>query len=54
MKRKLALLAAVAGPVLLLDQITKGAVARALSLHQSIVVIPRFFSLTYIRNPERF
>jgi len=51
MRHKLFLLAVVAGPVLFLDQLTKQVVARLLFLHESVPVIPKFFSFTYIRNP---
>ena len=36
--------------VLLLDQASKGWVRGAFDLHQSIELLPGFFSLTYIRN----
>jgi signal peptidase II len=36
--------------ILVLDQLTKAIVDRTLSLHQSIPIIDRFFSLTYVRN----
>jgi signal peptidase II len=51
MNRKLLLLVAVSAPVLVLDQITKALITRSLGLHESVVVIEGFFSLTYIRNP---
>ncbi|MBN1830382.1 MAG: signal peptidase II, partial [Deltaproteobacteria bacterium] len=37
--------------VLPLDQITKYLIDGAVALHQSIVVIPGFFNITYVRNP---
>ena len=40
----------VALSVFALDQFTKQAVIAHLDLHQSIEVIPGFFSLTYVRN----
>ncbi|HKY08863.1 MAG TPA: signal peptidase II [Candidatus Binatia bacterium] len=36
--------------IVIVDQATKAIVDRAMSLHDSIPVIPGFFSLTYIRN----
>jgi signal peptidase II len=36
--------------ILVLDQLTKMAVDRTMSLHQSIPIIDGFFSLTYVRN----
>jgi signal peptidase II len=36
--------------VVILDQLTKWQVTSAMRLHESIPVIPDFFSLTYIRN----
>ncbi len=41
--------AAVALAVLVLDQLTKAIVARGMTLHQTIPLLP-FFSLTYLRN----
>ena len=37
--------------ILLLDQWSKFWIHRSMELHQSIPVIPKFFNLTYIRNP---
>ena len=36
--------------VVMLDQLTKWQVTGAMRLHESISIIPDFFSLTYIRN----
>jgi signal peptidase II len=36
--------------IVIVDQLTKAIVDRAMSLHDSIPLIPGFFSLTYIRN----
>ena len=36
--------------IVLLDQVTKIWIHKTMTLHQSIPVIPDFFSLTYIRN----
>jgi signal peptidase II len=44
------LLAAVAGTVVLLDQVTKTMIQRAMQIHESIPVVRGLFSLTYIRN----
>lgn len=37
--------------IIVVDQITKVYVVQAMRLHESISVIPNFFSITYIRNP---
>ena len=37
--------------IILLDQATKAYIMNSMHLHQSISLIPNFFSLTYIRNP---
>jgi signal peptidase II len=49
--RRYLFLAAVAGTVFVLDQITKAAIQQTMHLHESIPIIARLFSLTYIRNP---
>ena len=36
--------------IVVVDQLTKAIVDRAMSLHDSIPLIPGFFNLTYIRN----
>jgi len=41
----------VSGAIVLLDQWTKALVLQRMRLHESIEIIPSFFSLTYIRNP---
>lgn len=41
---------AMSGLVLLLDQLTKVLVEKDFMLHESRVVIPGFFSLTFVRN----
>jgi len=48
---KLFILALVAGSVVVLDQVTKIYMDTAFHLHESLPVIPDFFSLTYVRNP---
>ncbi|MCS6896491.1 MAG: signal peptidase II [Nitrospira sp.] len=45
------LLASLTGVVIAVDQVTKLRVMQTMRLHESIQVIPNFFSLTYIRNP---
>ncbi|MGA6925238.1 MAG: signal peptidase II [Desulfosarcina sp.] len=42
---------AIAGVVVLLDQISKLLVLREIGLYHSITVIPGFFNLTHVRNP---
>jgi signal peptidase II len=49
--RRYLFLAAVAGTVLILDQITKSIVQERMRIHESVPIVERFFSLTYIRNP---
>ena len=51
MPRRFSLLAIVSLIIVALDQVTKAYIAEHMHLHQSITVIPDFFSLTYIRNP---
>jgi signal peptidase II len=41
----------ISGMVVLLDQLSKLLVLRYIPLHQSIYVIPGFFSLTHVHNP---
>ena len=40
----------IAAAVVVLDQIVKGVVRSTLDLHESVVVIPSFFSLTRVHN----
>ena len=40
----------IVGTIVVLDQVTKAAIRAALPLHDSITVIPGFFSLTHVRN----
>jgi signal peptidase II len=42
---------AVVAAIVLLDQVTKALVMRSFVLHESMPIIPSFFSLTYVRNP---
>ena len=44
-------LALVSAATILLDQATKLQIMQTIRLHESIPVIPNFFSITYIRNP---
>lgn len=44
------LLAAVAGTVLLIDQLTKVYIDRSFALYESVEVVPNFFHITYLRN----
>jgi len=44
-------LAAIAGLVIVFDQITKTVIQNTLLLYHSITVIPGFFSITHIHNP---
>jgi signal peptidase II len=48
--RYLVLLALSVG-LILLDQATKAHISQTMRLHETIPIIPNFFSLTYIRNP---
>lgn len=48
---KFLFLALIGGGITILDQSTKYYVQKALRLHESVVVIKDFFSLTYVRNP---
>jgi signal peptidase II len=45
------LLLFLSGGIIALDQATKIHVMQTMQLHESIIVIPDFLSLTYIRNP---
>ena len=45
------LLALVAAVTIILDQVSKTYIMGTMRLHESIPIIPGFFSLTYIRNP---
>ncbi|MEW6325671.1 MAG: signal peptidase II [Nitrospirota bacterium] len=51
MTERYSLYAAASGAIVLLDQFTKALVQERMMLHESIPIIPAFFSLTYIRNP---
>ena len=48
---KFLFLTLIGGGIIILDQVTKFYVQKALRLHESVVVVDGFFSLTYIRNP---
>ncbi len=45
------LLIAIAGLVLVLDQLTKICIVSKFSLYESVTVLENFFHITYIRNP---
>ena len=45
------LLSLVSAATIVLDQVTKAYVTESMRLHESVTVIPDFFSITYIRNP---
>lgn len=45
------LLALLAGTIIVTDQATKLSIVESMRLHESIPIVPDFFSLTYIRNP---
>jgi len=45
------MLASLTGGVVAVDQVTKLYIMQTMRLHESIAIIPDFFSLTYIRNP---
>jgi signal peptidase II len=51
MKNKYPWVAAIAGLIVVLDQLTKYLVVQQFRLHESVQVIPGFFNLTYVRNP---
>jgi signal peptidase II len=51
MKNKYPWSAIIAGLVVILDQLTKYLVIKSFTLHETVTVIPGFFSLTYVRNP---
>ena len=44
-------LAALAGTIIVTDQLTKLHIVQTMRLHESIPIIPNLFSFTYIRNP---
>ena len=44
-------LAALAGSVIVIDQLSKLHIMETMRLHESIPIIPDLFSFTYIRNP---
>jgi signal peptidase II len=50
-KAKYIRLAVIAGMIIVLDQITKAMILKAMPLYHSIPVIPGLFSLTHIHNP---
>ena len=50
-KKRYLLLIAIAGLVLVLDQLTKIYIVSRFSLYESVSIIEDFFHITYIRNP---
>jgi len=44
-------LSAIAGFVIIFDQITKAVIQNTLTIYHSIIVIPGFFNITHIHNP---
>ena len=50
-KKRYLLLIAIAGPVLVLDQLTKIYIGARFSLYESVTIVEDFFHITYIRNP---
>ncbi|WP_454063496.1 signal peptidase II [Candidatus Nitrospira salsa] len=51
MVKRFSILAIVSVIIIVVDQVTKSYIATTMYLHQSITIIPEYFSLTYIRNP---
>jgi signal peptidase II len=49
--RKYSRLVAIAGLIVLLDQLSKAIILKSMPLHHSISVIPGFFDITFIFNP---
>jgi signal peptidase II len=51
LKKKNILFLAIAGLVILLDQLTKGWIIATMRLHDAYPVIDGFFNIIYVRNP---
>ena len=51
MRKKTVLFLAIAGTVVLLDQLTKSWVIATLRLHEGFPVIDGFFNIVHVRNP---
>jgi signal peptidase II len=51
LKNKYARLAAIAGVIILLDQVSKEIVLRSIPVYTTIPVVDGFFNLTHIHNP---
>lgn len=45
------LLGLVSLSIIVIDQVTKVYIMQTMRLHESVVIIPNLFSITYIRNP---
>ncbi len=50
-RTKILFLTLISTGIIILDQITKLYIDQAFILHESLPVIPSFFSITYVRNP---
>lgn len=50
-KNKYIRLFGITGLIIFFDQITKAIILKTMELHQSIPVVPGFFSITHIHNP---
>ena len=50
-RRPLTILTVVSITIVVIDQLTKAYIVQTMQLHESIPIIPGYFSLTYIRNP---
>lgn len=50
MKIKYLLLAAIAGAIITADQAVKMYIHTHFNLHEAIIVIPKYFNITYVRN----
>jgi signal peptidase II len=51
LQKKTFLFLAIAGAVILLDQLTKGWIIATLRLHEGFAVIDGFFNIIHVRNP---
>lgn len=51
MSARYVILALVSIGTIVVDQVSKAHIMQTMRLHESIPIIPHFFSLTYIRNP---
>lgn len=51
MQKKTIIFLAIAGTVILLDQLTKHWIIATLRLHEGFTVVDRFFNIVHVRNP---